>query len=729
MKELIYFSSSSVDLNLLVSFLLLEVWCGICTKMAQSTKGVSRWSVYRQAKRAYEADIRMLNNALSSSQCKNGPMLTTEFASDDSYLLREPSVSSDNDPKDLNPEWSGGSLEFSDIQFNDASSYNSDDYISISDSEKSNLDDSDSDNYCRSNDLADSLAKWSVDFKISVSAVGSLLSILRPYHNDLPKDSRTLLGTQRTYDIQTITGGEYYHFGIEFGILEHFKRNGLHFDSKIELQCNIDGLPLFKSSSMQLWPILCCIDHVLIKDPFVVGIFCGNSKPKCLEEYLFKFVEEADELQKRGIYINGVHYVVGFSNFVCDAPARAFVKNVKSHSGYFGCDKCTQEGEWKDKITFPETNAILRTDLSFAERRQDEHHHGLSPLHRLNVGMVTQFPLDYMHLVCLGVVRRFLVVWMKGDLQIRLPAKKTQTISQRLLQVSAFVPREFARKPRSLSEMERWKATEFRQFLLYTGPVVLQNVLPDVLYNHFLLLFSAISILSTPQLCESVNNCNYANELLVTFVKDVHKIYGQSMLVYNVHSLVHLASDVARFGCLDNFSAFPFENKLQMIKSLVRKPQNSLAQLIRRLGERCKLKKHNIVPETNEFVASRPHTSGVCPPNLLVAQQYKQAKSKNMFLSLSDSDNTFLSENGIPAKVLNILSVNQNIVVVYEEYRSPSSLFEYPIKSSNLGIFKVSELSGVVRSMSAKDIKVKFVCLPCCNEVGSYIATPLLHYM
>ena len=38
-------------------------------------------------------------------------------------------------------------------------------------------------------------------------------------------------------------------------------------------------------------------------------------------------------------------------------------------------------------------------------------------------------------------------------------------------------PREFARGPRTTADLLRYKATEFRQFLLYTGPVVLLNKL------------------------------------------------------------------------------------------------------------------------------------------------------------------------------------------------------------------------------------------------------------
>jgi hypothetical protein len=51
-----------------------------------------------------------------------------------------------------------------------------------------------------------------------------------------------------------------------------------------------------------------------------------------------------------------------------------FVKNIKGHSRYFGCEKCTQEGDYHNKMTFPETNATLRTDVSFDEMGQEEHH-------------------------------------------------------------------------------------------------------------------------------------------------------------------------------------------------------------------------------------------------------------------------------------------------------------------------------------------------------------------
>ena len=159
-----------------------------------------------------------------------------------------------------------------------------------------------------------------------------------------------------------------------------------------------------------------------------------------------------------------------------------------------------------------------------------------------------------MHLVCLGVTRRLLLCWLKGPFNVRIGTNTISELSNKLLCLIPNMPREFARKPRSLSEVMRWKATEFRQFLLYAGPLVLKNIY----YQKRSITISFCSRLPL-HYCLTIHceqYCDYANDLLVTFVENVKVLYGDSMMVYNVHCLVHLANDVRIFGSLDNLQHF-----------------------------------------------------------------------------------------------------------------------------------------------------------------------------
>ena len=47
--------------------------------------------------------------------------------------------------------------------------------------------------------------------------------------------------------------------------------------------------------------------------------------------------------------------------------------------------------------------------------------------------------------------------------------------------------------------------------------------------------------------------------------------------VYSVHGLLYMVEDVKIHGPLDSYSAFPFENVLERLKKLVRKPVYPLA--------------------------------------------------------------------------------------------------------------------------------------------------------
>ncbi|KAF2351433.1 hypothetical protein FHG87_017811, partial [Trinorchestia longiramus] len=53
-----------------------------------------------------------------------------------------------------------------------------------------------------------------------------------------------------------------------------------------------------------------------------------------------------------------------------------------------------------------------RTNQEFTNKDQSEHHIGNSPLQQLiGIKMVDQFPLDYMHLILLEIVKKLLHCW------------------------------------------------------------------------------------------------------------------------------------------------------------------------------------------------------------------------------------------------------------------------------------------------------------------------------
>lgn len=316
------------------------------------------------------------------------------------------------------------------------------------------------------------------------------------------------------------------------------------------------------------------------------------------------FIEDLKAITTTGVMLSGKQYNVALPDaFICDTPARAFLKYIKGHGGYSSCECCTQYGIYVDsRVVFPDMDSSLRTDTQFEQMSDEDHHHSKSPLQGLGIGMVSAFPLDYMHLVCFGIVRKLIALWFKGPLQCRVPSSVLSAISDHLKLCRQSLPRSFSRKPRSLSEYSQWKATEFRQFLLYTGPVVLYQRLPNQHYRNFLVLSCAMRLLSP--LCWEF--CGFARKWLRFFVTNFAKIYGTKVLVNNTHSLIHLADDAEKYGHLDSVSCFPFENYLGQLKKMVRRPQGPVQQIVRHAW-RCWTETASCIWTTaNRFV----HASG-----------------------------------------------------------------------------------------------------------------------
>jgi len=116
--------------------------------------------------------------------------------------------------------------------------------------------------------------------------------------------------------------------------------------------------------------------------------------------------------------------------------------------------------------------------------------------------MINHFPLDYMHLVLLGVFKRLLKIWTgKWNSKWKKHALQQniiQEIDRRLASLRFSYPNEFHRIPVSLKHIGAWKAVELRSLLLYTGPVVFKGLLSKRRYKHFLRLHLAIRMLVSP---------------------------------------------------------------------------------------------------------------------------------------------------------------------------------------------------------------------------------------
>lgn len=78
-------------------------------------------------------------------------------------------------------------------------------------------------------------------------------------------------------------------------------------------------------------------------------------------------------------------------------------------TGYYSCPKCVIEGDSDKNIHFLGSNMVKRTDHSFRQKTQPEHHIGISLIERIpKFNLIENVTLDYMHIVCLRVVKRIL---------------------------------------------------------------------------------------------------------------------------------------------------------------------------------------------------------------------------------------------------------------------------------------------------------------------------------
>jgi len=278
---------------------------------------------------------------------------------------------------------------------------------------------------------------------------------------------------------------------------------------------------------------------------------------------------------------------------------------------------------------------------------------------------------------------------------VRLSSGQLSSVSDSLTNLMHKLPSDFARQPRSLTELERWKATEFRHFMLYTGPVVLKKVVSDGIYEAFMEFSVALTILLTENNARRNGYLPLARQLLGRFVRHSRLVFSEIFTVYNVHNLLHIADDVEYFQCsLNAVSSFPFENHLFQLKRTLRSSCNPLVQVWKRIND----------------------LDGVGQPCL---------GSKKTWLSAGGRDSVFLLKSQKIAFVKDKLGDGQLVCDIVRE-KDTESFFTSPCDSKLLDIQLIrKECRRRSEIIDRRELLCKFVAIP---YGEGYVVFPMLHH-
>lgn len=361
-----------------------------------------------------------------------------------------------------------------------------------------------------------------------------------------------------------------------------YQKLNVHFPDLITLTCNTDGVPVFSSSNATLWPIYFVINELPLRLRSVYmmlnALWLGQSKPR-MDTFFTPIVKALQSLYDEGFSwsFRGKSYITKVIMCLCscDSVARPLLQNVKQFNGQYGCGYCLHPGSIVSKgqgnvrvyMESPTDQFCSRTNdnmLQHAEMAisQNEPVFGVKGPSMLSLiplfDLVKGFFPDYMHSVLLGVVRQMISLWFDSSNHSKpfYLGRHVQHIDSLLLAMKP--PSEVKRLPRSLTARKYWKASEFRNFLLFYSPICLNHFLPKVYLHHWYLLFFAIHNLMKKNISsDKILQCDLA---LHKFVVDFAELYGQENVTYNVHLMTHLATSVEWWGPLWANSAFLFED-------------------------------------------------------------------------------------------------------------------------------------------------------------------------
>ncbi|XP_064460291.1 uncharacterized protein LOC135370470 [Ornithodoros turicata] len=364
-------------------------------------------------------------------------------------------------------------------------------------------------------------------------------------------------------------------------------------DHDVTVSWSTDGVPVFEASNYSIWPLQLQVNElefkIRTKSLLLAGLWFGPSKPE-MNTFLEPFVKQMNELSiKPFAWKTPSGEVVSSRVFtgpcIVDTVARCALASMSQFNGQYGCLWCTHKGEVTstgrghsrvypiaDKLPKKRTDASFRKNAAEAAAgRSTEMTCGIKGATILFQLAFFFFPMnfvvDHMHAVCLGFVRSTASLWFghKGNAYPYHIGNMIPEVDRRLNGMKVIW--EITRLPRSLTEWKYWKASEWRNWLLFYSPVVLKGLLPKRYFLNWLKFVHIMHILHGKTV--PMDKLHTVQQELISFLKEYQDLYGKSAMKYNTHLLLHLIDSVMEWGPLWCLSCFCFEGMNAQLLRLI----------------------------------------------------------------------------------------------------------------------------------------------------------------
>lgn len=352
-------------------------------------------------------------------------------------------------------------------------------------------------------------------------------------------------------------------------------------------------------------------------------------------------------------------------------------------------------------MAFLDLDAPLRNDNDYRARIYDDYHHSESVMEMLPIDMINQFPPDYLHCVLLGVEN-----WV---LQFIRDAPKTLSsadyieISRRITKFNETQPVEFQHKLRSfIDSLGLMKGTEFRQYLLFVGPLLLRGIVDEEKISNLITLQIASTIFSHKRFAIYYNE---ADMLMRKFITDFAAIYHPSHVVYVVHSLCHMRHFVDLYGPWDNFSTCEYESFNCTVKNYLKSNIKPLIQVTNRILEVYNAPKHNENQSRNNIQISDIQRDG----------SFAQIKFFDLVFRVNQvGANLVLLKSGQAVKLSKVVQGENEIKLTGKPFINRESVYD-EVDTRRFNIFKCSGEFESPITFDVMDIDGKFWELYICN--------------